>query len=303
MATSSYQNAQLRRLGLLLIPFSGLAVLLLLIPSLWGDYARILLFTILLYVTMALSYDVVGGLLGYLYLGHGLFFGLGAYATAMALKHSQPLPLALFLAAFLALPTAALLSLPLFRLRGAVFALATLGLLLLGGQLARNLPWWTGGSAGLSLPPNPSPMLTYTLSLTLTSGMVVVHWLLCGSRLGLKLGAIQEGEDMAESVGIDSGRAKTLALMFSAVPAALAGGLHAREISFVIPSEAFGLENSLAPLLMCLLFKPGTTWGPLLGALVLSTAQEFIWTTLPSFRLSLYGVLLIVIGIQRAKRF
>jgi branched-chain amino acid transport system permease protein len=132
--------------------------------------------------------------------------------------------------------------------------------------------------------------------------MIVVHWLLSGSRLGLKLRTIQESEDMAESVGIDCARVKRLALILSAIPAALAGGLHAREISFVIPSEAFGLENSLAPLLMCLLIKPGTTWGPLLGALVLFTAQEFIWTTLPSFHLSLYGVLLIFIGTQRANR-
>jgi branched-chain amino acid transport system permease protein len=293
---------RLKRLGLVFIAVSGLTILLLLVPSLWGDYARILLFTILLYVTMALSYDVVGGLLGYLYLGHGLFFGLGAYTTALALNQSQPLLLALLLAACLALPAAALLSLPLFRLHGAVFALATLGLLLLGGQLTNNLSWWTGGAAGLSLPPNHDPMLTYSLSLILSLIVVGVHWLLCGSRLGLKLSSIRESEEMAESVGINCGQVKRLALIFSAVPAALAGGLHAREISFVIPSEAFGLENSLAPLLMCLLLKPGTTWGPLLGALILSAAQEFIWTTVPSFRLSLYGILLIFIGIQRARQ-
>ena len=293
---------KLKRLGLVFIAVSGLTILLLLVPSLWGDYARILLFTILLYVTMALSYDVVGGLLGYLYLGHGLFFGLGAYTTALALNQSQPLLLALLLAACLALPAAALLSLPLFRLHGAVFALATLGLLLLGGQLTNNLSWWTGGAAGLSLPPNHDPMLTYSLSLILSLIVVGVHWLLCGSRLGLKLSSIRESEEMAESVGINCGQVKRLALIFSAVPAALAGGLHAREISFVIPAEAFGLENSLAPLLMCLLIKPGTTWGPLMGVLILSAAQEFIWTTVPSFRLSLYGVLLIFIGIQRAKQ-
>ena len=299
---STDKHAKLKRLGLVFIAVSGLTILLLLVPSLWGDYARILLFTILLYVTMALSYDVVGGLLGYLYLGHGLFFGLGAYTTALALKHSQPLLLALLLAACLALPAAALLSLPLFRLHGAVFALATLGLLLLGGQLTSNLSWWTGGAAGLSLPPNHDPMLTYSLALILSLIVVGVHWLLCGSRLGLKLSSIRESEEMAESVGINCGQVKRLALIFSAVPAALAGGLHAREISFVIPAEAFGLENSLTPLLMCLLLKPGTTWGPLLGALILSAAQEFIWTTVPSFRLSLYGILLIFIGIQRAKQ-
>jgi branched-chain amino acid transport system permease protein len=296
------KQAQLKRLSLTLIPVCGLVATLLFIPTIWGEYARIFVFTILLYVTMALSYDVVGGLLGYLYLGHGLFFGLGAYTTAMALKYSQPLLLALLLTACLTLPAAALLSLPLFRLRGAVFALATLGLLVLGGQLTKNLSWWTGGAAGLSLPPNHDPMLTYFLSLILSFLVVGVHRLLCGSRLGLKLNSIRESEEMAESVGINCGHVKRLALIFSAVPAALAGGLHAREISFVIPAEAFGLENSLAPLLMCLLLKPGTTWGPLLGALILSAAQEFIWTTLPSFRLSLYGILLIFIGIQRARR-
>ena len=302
MVYLSIKPPKLKRSGLLLIPFSALILFLFLVPSLWGGYARILLFTILLYVTLAVSYDVVGGLLGYLYLGHGLFFGLGAYSTALALKHGQPLPLALLLGASLVFPVAAFLSLPLFRLHGAVFALATLGLLLLGGQLASNLPDLTGGAAGLSLPLNTNPMLTYSLALVLTLAAVLIHWLLCSSRLGLQLSSIQESEDMAESVGINSVKVKRLALIISAIPAAMAGGLHAREISFVIPAEAFGLENSLAPLLMCLLFKPGTTWGPLLGALVLSAAQEFIWTTVPSFRLSLYGILLVFIGMQRAKR-
>jgi branched-chain amino acid transport system permease protein len=276
--------------------------LLFVAPFLLGNYVRILLFTMFLYVTMALSYDVVGGMLGYLYLGHGLFFGLGAYATAILLRQGQPLLLALIMAACLTLLAAILLSLPLFRLRKAVFALATLGLLLFGGQLARNLSWLTGGSAGFSLAPNSKPTMTYSLSLALSFGMITLHQLLCDSRLGLKLRAIQESEDMAASVGIDCGTVKRLAFIVSAIPVALVGGLHAREISFVIPSEAFGLENSLAPILMCLLFKPGTTWGPLLGALVLFAAQEVIWTTLPSFHMSLYGIILIFIGIQRAKQ-
>ena len=293
---------QLKRLGLLLLLFLGLSALLLAAPFLWGNYVRILLFTMLLYVTMALSYDVVGGILGNLYLGHGLFFGLGAYATAIPLRQGQPLFWALIMATCLTLPAATLLSLPLFRLRKAVFALATLGLLLLGGQLARNLSWLTGGSAGLSLAPNSKPIMTYSLSLALAFAMIAVHRLLCNSRLGLKLRAIQESEDMAASVGIDCGMVKRLAFIISTIPVALVGGLHAREISFVIPSEAFGLENSLAPILMCLLFKPATTWGPVLGALVLFAAQEAIWTTLPSFHMSLYGILLIFIGIQRAKQ-
>jgi branched-chain amino acid transport system permease protein len=297
-----HNSSHLRGIWLTIITFSALTGLILLVPRLWGAYARILVFSVLLFVTLAVSYDLIGGLLGYLYLGHGVFFGFGAYTTALVLAQGKPLVMALLVTACLCLPTASLLSLPLFRLRGPVFALTTLGLLLLGGQLASNLSWLTGGAAGFSLPPNSDSMLTYALSLMLALGTISGHWLLNRSRLGLKLTTIRENEDMAESVGIDSGRSKRLALIFSAVPAALAGGLHAREISFVIPSEAFGLESSLAPLLMCLLIKPGTTWGPVLGALILSSAQELIWTTLPHFHLSLYGVLLIIIGTQRARQ-
>jgi branched-chain amino acid transport system permease protein len=290
-----------RQTALVLILFLAAAALLLLFPITWGSYGRILVFTLFLHVTMALSYDLVGGLLGYLYLGHGLFFGLGAYVTALALGWDLPLLLSLLVAAGLVLLAAAFLSLPLFRLRGSVFALTTLGLLLLGAQLTKNLPDITGGAAGFSLPPNPNPLLTYLLSAALALAMTLVHWLLSGSRLGLQLKLIRASEAMAESVGIDNDRAKRLAFALSTVPAALAGGLHAREISFVIPDEVFGLENSLAPLLMCLLLKQGTTWGPLLGAIILTAAQEIIWTTLPYFHLSLYGILLIFIGIQRAR--
>jgi len=291
----------LKNLGLTLIPLIALSALPLLVPNFWHDYTRLLLFSILLYVTMAVSYDLIGGLLGYLYLGHGLFFGLGAYVTALVIKSSHPLLPALVSAACLTLPTATLVSLPLFRLRGAVFALATLGLLFLGGHITSNLEGLTGGSAGLSLPTNPDATLTYSLSLILALAAVIIHWLICNSRLGLMIASIQESEEIAESMGINCGKIKRLVLVASAVPAALAGGLYAQEMSFIVPEEAFGLENSLAPLLMCLLFKPGTTWGPLLGALILSTAQELIWTTAPSFRLSLYGILLIFIGMQRAR--
>ncbi|UCG11699.1 MAG: branched-chain amino acid ABC transporter permease [Deltaproteobacteria bacterium] len=300
MTISQYK--QFRPKGIVLIMLLGLTVLVVFVPALWGAYGRILLITTLLYITMALSYDVVGGLLGYIYLGHGVFFGLGAYVTSLALGRGQTLPVSLTLAACLALSVAALLGLPLIRLRGPVFALATLGLLLLGSQLASNMSSWTGGAAGLSLPPNPSPKLTYALTLVLALATILTHWQLRVSRLGLKLVTVREDEDMAESVGIDASKAKRLALIISAIPVALAGGLQAREISFVIPTEAFGLEHSLAPLLMCMLFKPGTTWGPLLGAVFLTAAQEFIWTTLPHFRLSLYGILLIIIGTQRARR-
>jgi branched-chain amino acid transport system permease protein len=301
MTTSPFQWLRERPGALVFVPLAGLFVLLLLVPGLWGAYGRILLFAVLILITLALSYDVVGGLLGYLHLGHGLFFGIGSYVTALALEQKWTLLPALLLTASLTMATGAALSGALFRLRGAVFALTTLGLLFLGGQLVRNFSAWTGGAAGLSLRPDLHATTTLSLSVALALAMTVTHWLLSRSRLGLKMRTIRENEDMAESIGINCSSVKRAALIISAVPAALAGGLHVREISFVIPGEAFGLETSLAPVLICLLFRPGSTWGPLLGALTLTAAQELIWTSLPYFRLSLYGLLLIVLGIMQTR--
>jgi branched-chain amino acid transport system permease protein len=107
---------------------------------------------------------------------------------------------------------------------------------------------------------------------------------------------------MAESVGININRVKRRAFLLSAAPAAVMGGIYAREISFLVPSDAFGLDHSLGPVLMCLLLRPGTTWGPLVAALALTAVQDMIWTTLPRLHLSLYGALLIGLGMLHTCR-
>jgi branched-chain amino acid transport system permease protein len=253
-------------------------------------------------ITLALSYDVMGGLLGYLHLGHGLFFGIGSYAAALALGWGFHISLALLLAAAGAVSAAYTFSWPLFRLRAEVFALATLGLLYLAEHLTTNLSSWTGGATGLSLPPDPASPWAQPLALLLTVTVALGHHALQKSRLGMELLMIRENEEMAASVGIDINRVKRRAFLLSAAPAAVMGGIYAREISFLVPSDAFGLDHSLGPVLMCLLLRPGTTWGPLVAALGLTAVQDIIWTTLPRLQLSLYGALLIGLGILQTCR-
>jgi len=281
---------------------AGLVFLLFGISSLQGGYLRLFAAGLFLHLSMALSYDMVGGLLGYLHLGHGLFFGGGAYVAALALQHNLGIVAALVMGAVLMALAAVLLSLPLFRLGGAVFALATLGLLFLGYHLAANVVSLTGGTAGLSLPPSADTQKTFLAITALAALVVVGHWLVSTSSLGLKLSAVRESEEMAESIGINSGNIKKKALVLSAIPAAMAGCLHARLISFIVPSEVFSLEHSLAPVIMCLLIKPGTTWGPFLGAVVLTCVQELFWTTMPNFQSALYGLLLIGLGVAQTRR-
>jgi branched-chain amino acid transport system permease protein len=272
------------------------------IPHLTVGYARFLAFTMLVNITLALSYDVMGGLLGYLHLGHGLFFGIGGYAAALALGQGFHISFALLLAGAVGVSVAYTFSWPLFRLRAEVFALATLGLIYLAERLTTNLSTWTGGAAGLSLPPDPVYPWTQPLALVLTLVVILGHHVIRRSRLGMELIMIRENEEMAESVGININRVKRRAFLLSAAPAAVMGGIYSREISFLVPPDAFGLDHSLGPVLMCLLLRPGTTWGPLVAALALTAVQDMIWTTLPRLHLSLYGILLIGLGMLHTCR-
>ena len=285
-----------------LLACAAVAIAVVTIPSLKGGYARLLTFTILVNITLALSYDLMGGLLGYLHLGHGLFFGLGSYGAALALKQGFHISAALLVATALGVSAAYTFSWPLFRLRAEVFALVTLGLLSLAEHLTTNLSPWTGGAAGLSLPPDPLSPWTQSPALILTLLVVLGHDAIRRSRLGMELIMIRENEEMAESVGINIGRAKRRAFLLSAAPAAAMGGIYAREISFLVPSDVFGLDHSLGPLLMCLLLRPGTTWGPLVAALLMTAVQDMIWTTLPRLHLSLYGAFLILLGVLHTYR-
>ena len=280
----------------------AMAILLLTIPHLTVGYAKLLAFTMLVNITLALSYDVMGGLLGYLHLGHGLFFGIGGYAAALALEQGSHISTAVLAAAAVGVSAAYTFSWPLFRLRAEVFALATLGLLYLAERLTTTLSAWTGGAAGLSLPPDLTSLWIQPLALLLTLSVSLGHHGLRRARLGMELIMIRENEEMAESVGININRAKRRAFLLSAAPAAAMGGIYAREISFLVPSDAFGIDHSLGPVLMCLLLRPGTTWGPLVAALALTAVQDMIWTTLPRLHLSLYGVLLIGLGMLHTYR-
>ena len=290
----------LRRLSLFAVGAS--AILVLSIPHLTNGYARLLAFTMLVNITLALSYDVMGGLLGYLHLGHGLFFGIGGYVAALALGRGFHISFSLLLAAVVGVSVAYASSWPLFRFRAEVFALVTLGLLYLAERLSTSLATWTGGAAGLSLPPDPASPWTQPSAWVLTLVVVLGHYVIRRSRLGMELIMIRESEEMAESVGININRVKRRAFLLSAAPAALMGGIYAREISFLLPSDAFGLDHSLGPVIMCLLLRPGTTWGPLVAAVGLTAIQDILWTTMPRLHLSLYGALLIGLGMMHTCR-
>ncbi len=267
------------------------------LPYLGFSYGVVWVFLLAVYFTLALSYDIVGGYMGYMNLGHSSFFGLGAYTTAILLNQGFNLFAALMAALLMAAVFAALISYPLFRLRGAYFALATFGLISLIEVLTTNLRDLTGGSGGISTPPGNHMLPSYYLVLAVAGGTMVLSQIVARSKFGLALFSIREDEEVAEAFGVPTSLYKCLALVISSAPASLVGGIYVWNMTYISPESVFGLEIALSPIIMAMLGGTGVMIGPLLGAVFITLVQEFLWTKVPYFHLAMYGTVLVLLGL------
>ena len=280
---------------------------LLALPNLASTYILVFLIGLLYQVVLAASYDLVGGYMGYINLGHAAFFGLGAYAFAIGTTRGLPVAPAIALAVVAAVGLAAIVSYPLFRLRGVYFSIAAFGLVVLMRQLALNLGDLTNGVAGMSIPAQYDPRLTYYLTLALAMAALATNFAISRSRLGLALVCIRDDEDVADGTGVDVFRYKLTALAISAAYAGAIGAVFAWFLIFINPDSVLGLEIALLPVVMAMLGGSGTVAGPLLGAAFVLVLQEVLWTNLEAFRthlhLATYGVVLALVGLLMPSGF
>jgi len=267
------------------------------LPWFGFSYSVVWIFLLAVYFTLALSYDIVGGYMGYMNLGHSTFFGLGAYATAILLNQGFGLSLALSCALLFTAAFAGLVSYPLFRLRGAYFALATFGLISLIEVVTINLRDLTGGSGGISTPPGNHMIPAYYLVLAVAGGTMVLSHFVARSNFGLALFSIREDEEVARAFGVPTTLYKGLALVISSAPASLVGGIYVWNMTYISPPSVFGLEIALSPIVMAMLGGTGIMAGPLVGAVFITLVQEFLWTKVPYFHLAMYGTVLILLGL------
>lgn len=261
-----------------------------------GRYVVTLAFLLWVAIALAESYNLVGGYLGYMNLGHAGFFGVSAYTFGILYTQGVPIPWAWLAGIGGSMAFAAAISVPLFRLRGAYFAVASFGLITLLELLAHNFGALTGGAAGLSLPPGDRLLPAYYLSLAVAAGSVALAALVARSRLGLALMSLREDEEVAAVFGVYALRYKTLALVLSAVPPGLIGGVYTWQLTYINPSIVFGLEIALVPIVMAMLGGVGHVWGPVLGAFFITLIEELLWTKMPYLHLTTYGVILLLVG-------
>ena len=279
-------------------------IALLAIPWIWREpYYHVLGFNVLMYATMATSWNIMGGYTGYKSLGHSAFYGLGAYIVAIAANDLgwNPLLSAPALALVVALG-AMLLGWIMLRASGSAFVIASIAMLLIFRLLALNLKEITNGAPGLSQPlppwtPEFSRMPFYYYMLFWLIVAIAVTAYIRQSRFGLGLLAIRDDEGKAEMVGVNTTLYKVIAFGISAYFVALSGGIWSYHAAHISPIFAFDLEVGVLMILMTMLGGLGTVWGPTLGAFILVPASDFILFQFGStgIHLAIFGGLMIAI--------
>lgn len=254
----------------------GLFAIALSVPS-WAD--NLLLHTLTDFfkiAALACAWNLVGGFTGYASFGNVAFFGLGAYATGVAMVQFQlPFALGLLASVGVALLFSLFLGLPALRLRGHYFAIATLGAAEATREIVRNLDI-AGANSGLVLPLERNVSLFYfAVFVVLVATLIVTFWI-ARTRFGYSLLAIREDEEAAAVCGIHTTRCKLAAFALSAIISGLIGGIHAYQLTFIDPEGTFDVKWTVQMIVMSVIGGAGTVWGPLLGAIVVFWPAEYL---------------------------
>ncbi len=275
----------------------GLVALLLLAgaPAVLSPFLVQFLINLFMLAALAESWNIIGGFTGYASFGNVAFFGVGAYTTGVLLTVAElPFALALPAGGLLAMVFAALIGMPILRLKGHYFAIATLGVAETTREIVYNLKI-TGGGTGLSMPITRSPLPFFYLMLGILLAATLVNWWLSASRFGYGLIAIREDEDAAAAMGINSALYKTMAFALSGAFAGLVGGVFAYWITFIDPEGVFKVIITIQMIIMAVFGGMGTIVGPLLGALVLASVSEVLSTQLVSLAELFNGLIVILV--------
>jgi len=257
-------------------------------------------YVILQYVVIATAWNILGGYAGYVNFGTPAFFAMGAY-TAVVLIQSMRAPLpVLLLAGGL---VAALLGLGIgyltLRLRGTFFSIATLALSVVLQTIIMN--WqYVGGSRGMSvIRPSAPPFGSYvTFLFTVMVGLAVIAVLAARfierSWIGRGLAALRDNEEAAECMGVPTLRLKLFATTISGFLLGVAGAPFPYYVTFVEPNSAFALDYAVNALAMPMIGGTTSWIGPVIGAVLLGSAQQLATVTISSeMNLFIVGVVLV----------
>ena len=264
-------------------------------PLFTGDYGLQIAFRVLIYLTLAESWNLLAGSAGLVSLGTSCFVGLGAYVAFGLLNNlDAPLPVALAVAALAGGALAALVSPALFRLRGLYFTVGTLALAELLRLTMVNVSAF-GGATGIILRDDPPPLpelFHYALVVALIASLAMTT---CArTRVSVILRAVRDDEDAAAQMGVRPFRVKLGAFVLASALGALAGGVQAVKLGAIEPYGMFGLQWSIDVLSMVIIGGVGLRLGSLVGALFVVALGEAL-ADYPEAHIAITGAILIVL--------
>jgi branched-chain amino acid transport system permease protein len=306
-------------LALLLLLLAGIAA-----PLLLPDYTNQLA-VLWLMIVFALTWDILGGQMGYNSLGNifffgagmyvaaivqiGLFYDVGMYTSAARTTHiaftSAQYFMGFGLGTLAAGAASALLAVVaawiVFGLRGPYFAIGTLGVAVAAAELTAS--WeWVGGASGISLPvfpgePETQKLFFYLLLFGLAYLLLLFLRWLYSTNFGLAINAIRDDEEKAEAMGLHTRRYKRTALVIAAFFLGIAGAIFGNMTGFIEPRDiAFPTTTfNIFMVLMVLLGGKGTLWGPVVGAVIFHIIKETTWTYFLGWQFITLGLLIVVI--------
>ncbi len=272
-----------------------LIAMLIAVPQVIEDNKTInLAVNVLLFVSLASSWNILGGFSGQTNLGHAAFFGAGTLVTRTLWFSGWHILPSLLGGALVAVALALLIGVPAFRLRGVYFAIGTLAL--------SQILYITVGNEFSMISSIPAQELAvyqlaprYYLFLGIAVLTIGTGYLLLNSRLGLGIMAVREEEDAAEAMGVSALKHKLIALSASAFFGGLTGGTFAFWHVGYYPQYPFGPEFTFDSMMMAYIGGVGTIVGPIIGAIFFVILRELLTLYLPEGHLIVFGTLFILV--------
>lgn len=266
--------------------------------------ANIALFTIL-----AQSWNFIGGYTGYPSFSTAAFFGLGAYAGAIAQTKGVPLPggslvLPMVWAwAFATVLTglfAAFYGMVLLRLRGHYFAIGSIAIVEVLRLVIASATDFTGGGNGMNVPflPGGPDVIAMVFLYSYVGLMVIVMAITVWvdkSKLGFGLRCIHQNEDAANMVGVNATVYKIIAYVLSAMFCGTVGAIYASWTGYIDPTDSFEILLTLKVPVMAMLGGAGTVLGPVVGAATFSLLEEFFWANFLEYNRAILGLVVVIL--------
>ena len=266
------------------------------------DYLYFASYTILQFIVLATAWNILGGYCGYVNFGSAAFFAMGAYSSVFMHKFFPvPIPVLIVIGALVSGTAGLGMGYLTLRLRGSFFAIATLALAVVLQTLVVNWDFVGGSRGAYIIRPEELEFAGITINyieylfflmLSLAVIALITARTIERSQLGFGFATIRDDELAAEASGVPTLRVKLIATTISGAFMGMAGAPFPYYIGYLQPSSAFGLEYAVNSIAMPMIGGTTSWVGPLVGAILLGSAQQYATVTISS------AVNLLIVGLM-----